>query len=271
MPHRRRTVTAVTATLLTLIVGVTACGDDAASSDPTTTAGPTTTTDPTTITDPVAAPTKAGLRGVRYCEVLLLRQEPDGFRAEVWNTLGMNDCPEADWRALDADAIATERTAAVALLNGPRYWTLDSITSDIRAGAAETTFGNLGMFLAATIDLGPALPAQTPYTERGINRETVFGFDAGTEVYRLVTPDGTAYVMQAYSQIVDPTLDAAALPGLGDRLALPEGWTYEVATLAEDLDLVSTDGVATVVQDELQNTYQRIDAAADTTQEGTAP
>ena len=34
---------------------------------------------------------------------------------------------------------------------------------------------------------------------------------------------------------------------------------HPVGTLDHRLDLLSTDGVATVLQDELQNTYQRID------------
>ena len=36
----------------------------------------------------------------------------------------------------------------------------------------------------------------------------------------------TRYVMQAYAQIVDKTLDYAALPTLGGKLKLPSGWRY---------------------------------------------
>ena len=117
------------------------------------------------------------------------------------------------------------------------------------------------MFQAATVDLGEELPSQTPYTERPVARDTVFGFDGGSTVYELVAPDGTTYVMQARSQIVDETLEESDLPTLGDRLELPEGWSYRVRSLEEALAVQSTDGVAVVVQDELQNTYQRIDPA----------
>jgi hypothetical protein len=202
------------------------------------------------------------LRGVRYCEVLLLHEGADGeFTAEVWNTMGMSDCPAKQWEALDAKAIAAERGAVLALLNGPRYWTLDSIDTDLRRGAPETSFGGIGMFRAATVDLGHELPTQTPYTERPVARDTVFGFDAGSEVYELVAPDGTTYVMQARSQIVDATLEESDLPQLGRRLELPDGWTYEVRTLGAPLAVHSVDGEAIVIQDELQNTYQRIDGA----------
>ena len=62
--------------------------------------------------------------------------------------------------------------------------------------------------------------------------------------------------MQSYARIVDPNLSEGDLPGLGARLALPTGWTYQARTLTASL-VVSTPGEATVVQDELQNTYSR--------------
>lgn len=247
-------------------LGLAACSssDDAAPTTTTVAASDAPTTAPATDDqeEPMSAtPDMDSLRGVRYCEVLLLTQGDAGFTADVWNTMGMSECPPEEWAKLDAKQIAEERGALVAVLNGPRYWVLDSIDTDLRQGAEETTFGTIGMFKAATLDLGDD-PTNTPYTEREVARDTVFGFDAGSEVYELVAPDGTTYIMQARSQIVDETLEEADLPTLGDRLELPEGWTYEVRTLDERLEVLSDDrGIATVLQDELQNTYQRIDAA----------
>ena len=54
-------------------------------------------------------------------------------------------------------------------------------------------------------------------------------------------------------EIIGPLDDLAAL---GSRLSLPEGWTYGVRTLETELTVLS-DGLATVVQDELRNTYQQ--------------
>lgn len=246
-----------------LLGSAAACSSDE-SADPAV----TTTTRPAEGPAPTAALADApstdeafpdGLRGVRYCEVLLLNTTEDGNEADVWNTLGENDCPQADWDALDAAAIAEERGAVLALKNGPRYWTLDAIVSDIRAGAPTTTFGRLGMFRAATVSLGEELPSQTPYVGRSVVRETIFRFRAGAVVHELVDADGARYVMQSSAQTVDPTLTVEQLDGLGSRLELPDGWSFTSRRLEADLDVRSTDGVATVVQDDLQNTYQRID------------
>ena len=61
--------------------------------------------------------------------------------------------------------------------------------------------------------------------------------------------------MQAYCIGVDPTLTEAQLAGLGERLALPEGWSYRTRLLDEELVVDTTATIATVVQDELENTY----------------
>lgn len=246
-----------------LLGSITAC-----SSDGSADRSATTTTRPAEAPAPTAALADApstddafpdGLRDVRYCEVLLLNTTEDGYEADVWNTLGENDCPQADWDALDAAAIAEERGAVLALKNGPRHWTLDAIVSDIRAGAPTTTFGRLGMFRAATVSLGEELPSQTPYVGRPVSRETIFRFRAGATVHELVDADGARYVMQSFAQTVDPTLTADQLDGLGSRLELPDGWSFASRRLESDLDVRSTDGIATVVQDDLQNTYQRVD------------
>jgi len=74
-------------------------------------------------------------------------------------------------------------------------------------------------------------------------------------VHELVDPEGKAYVMQAYCIGVDPTLTQEALPALGERLALPDGWTFRTRVLDEELVVDTTATIATVLQDELENTY----------------
>ena len=73
-----------------------------------------------------------------------------------------------------------------------------------------------------------------------------------------MTPDGKIYVMQAYAHIVDDSLTMDALPALGDRLNIPEGWRYRVRIPDQDLALLAVGGQAHVLQDELQNTYMQL-------------
>jgi len=61
--------------------------------------------------------------------------------------------------------------------------------------------------------------------------------------------------MQAMCTGVDATLTIDSLGGLGSRLNLPEGWSYRTRILKEDLVVDTSDHFATVVQDELENTY----------------
>lgn len=48
-----------------------------------------------------------------------------------------------------------------------------------------------------------------------------------------------------------------SLTDLGARLTLPTGWRYRSRVLTEDVRIVAEGGMATVVQDDLGNTYQR--------------
>ncbi len=195
------------------------------------------------------------MRGVRYGEVLAVYLRDSGLQAEVYGTQMLNDCPQEQWETLDATAIAQDMGAAFVKLNGPRHWTIDGIGPKVAVvDPLFRDFNGLTMRRIATVDLGTT-PQVGPYTVRHVNRGAVFFFDAGRPVYELVDPDGTAYVMQAYCIGVDPTLTEDALASLGDRLALPPGWTYRTRVLDEELVVDTSTELATVIQDELENTY----------------
>ncbi len=194
------------------------------------------------------------LRGVRYCEVVAVISD-GGFRADVYGTQGLSDCPLAQWEALDPVAIQEELGALTVLMNGPRFWLIDAVKSFSEPGEPRF-FGELEMRKIATVQLDPGDVSQAPYSERSVVRDTEFVFLAGSEVYELIAPGGKVYVMQSYAHIVDDALNEAALRALGESLALPEGWVYRTRVVDEDYVVVDQDGIATVVQDELQNTYQ---------------
>jgi hypothetical protein len=200
------------------------------------------------------------LRNVRYGEFLFVHQGPEGFYADVWNTMGFNDCPPEQFNAVDVDAETKRLGALAGFRNGPRFWTFDALGAGMRETAPVETFGTLQMFLAATVGFGDTPPASMKYVDRFVQRDNYWEFAAHQPRFYLVTPDGTRYIMQAYAHYVDATQSFDTLPTLGEKLEMPEGWTFEVdLSPAEALRLgTGSENVAVVLQDELGNTYQRV-------------
>jgi hypothetical protein len=195
------------------------------------------------------------MRGVRYGEVLAVFLRDTGLEAEVYGTQMLNDCPQDLWETLNADAIAKDMGAVFAKLNGPRYWQLDGLGSKVAVvDPVFKNFNGIQMRRIATIPMGADF-ASGPYVMRNVNRGAVFFFDAGKTVYELVDPDGRALVMQARCIGVDPNMTEESLATLGDRLALPEGWLYRSRVLQDELVIDTSATLATVVQDEFENTY----------------
>ena len=203
--------------------------------------------------------------GLRYCEVLLVHAGAAGPVADVYNSFPLNTCPAAKWEALDAKAIAADNGALAALLNGPRFWLMNSIAKVGGTPKTVKTFGGIAMYLDATVLLGSlvgsgnlATLAQSQlYTPHAVNRRTTFTYAAGRQVYELWAADGTHYLMQTWSQQKDPTLSQADLAGLGSRLHLPAGWSYHVRTLGAPLRVVTTTTAGQVLQDDLFNSYSQ--------------
>jgi hypothetical protein len=194
-------------------------------------------------------------RGTRYGEVLAVFSDGEQFTAHVYGTQLLNDCPQELWETLVPAAIAEELGALIVKLNGPRYWVLDGLGS--KSAPLEPVlheFNGLLMRRIAVLALGTN-PAQVPYTVRKVDRRVSMYFDAGSAVYELIDPHGLPYVMQAYCTGVDATLDENSLADLGERLALPTGWRFQTRVLQEDLIVDTSQSVATVLQDELENTY----------------
>ena len=195
------------------------------------------------------------MRGVRYGEVLAMFLRDTGLEAEVYGTQMLNDCPQELWDTLNADEIAKDMGAVFVKLNGPRYWLLDGLGSKVAVvDPVFKDFNGIQMRRIATIPIGADFAAG-PYTIRNVNRGAVFFFDAGKTVYELVDPDGRAFVLQARCVGVDPNMTEESLATLGERLALPEGWSYRTRVLDAELVVDTSATLATVVQDEFENTY----------------
>jgi len=193
------------------------------------------------------------LRGQRYGEVIL-DYEGDVAHVEVFNSFLLNECPDELWQRLDPVMIARQYGATIAVLNGPRYWMMDGVAKVANVEPVVRDFGGIAMRRVATIEL-EGLLVSNYYQERTVNRGALFLFDAGRPVHLLYSETGASYVMQAYCVGVDASLNQVGLTTLGERLDLPKGWSYETRILDDELVVDTTTRVATVLQDELQNTY----------------
>lgn len=202
------------------------------------------------------------LRNVRYGEILVVTGGPWRFTAHVYNTLGLNDCPQAQWEKLDHAQLRKEFHARSVILNGPRYFLMDQ--NSLANPGKVAAFG--GLEARHLADVEATLPTvlrgrAKPYTENTVKRTTRYVFKKDRPVHELVAPDGTVYVMQTYARIIDPKLSIGDLDGLGKRLKLPKGWTYRTRVPSQDL-VLTTSGTAKVLQDDLENTYQRVEKSA---------
>jgi hypothetical protein len=212
------------------------------------------------------------MRAMHHAEVLIMNRDPDGpgGSGNYYNSLGVvDDVPDdefdARFRALDPAELQKEYGGDAVRFNGPRRFLADRFTAQAFDGGKLSRVGPLPMYLYGNF-MAPNFDAfiagkQTPYVETVSRRTTTWFFEPGSEVYELVSPEGVVYVMQSASLGVDPGNTVDKLPTLGERLALPGGWTYRARTLEEELVMRATyddDPPNSIVLDELENNYQRL-------------
>lgn len=197
------------------------------------------------------------VRNSRYCEVLPVYRNGSELTAEVFNTLGLNDCPQDLWEKLNVDDLKKQTGAVAVNLNGPRAWAMDTIIGrGVSALGKQATFGGITMIQRATLKLSiDTLRAGQPtaYQEQPVDRDSTYVYRAGKPIRQLISASGKVYVMQTYDLKTVPVKDA--LTTLGARLKLPNGWQYREVIPQSKLEL-SIQGQATITRDDLQNTYQ---------------
>ena len=69
------------------------------------------------------------VRDRRYCELFVVKREGVRLSADVYNTLGLNDCPQAAWDAIDTAKVASQFGAFRVIRNGPRHFIMDRLAS----------------------------------------------------------------------------------------------------------------------------------------------
>ena len=193
-------------------------------------------------------------RPIPYNEVLLAYRSWFDVKVIVYNDL--NDVlTDEEFDALDLDSIKDKTGASFVIPNGRRYFVLDKIESNRVTPRRE--LGGHEFITPAFVSLSIwDLLLRKPYRPTRVDRDTVYTYLAGTKVYRLIDPQGKVYTMQSASRAVDADQTIDTLETLGDRLNLPEGWSFRVDTIDEDLILMAK-GQTEVLQDDFQNTYQR--------------
>lgn len=199
---------------------------------------------------------------LRYCEILMARLRNGSIEAEIYGTPGLNLCPQQAFEALDATAIAAEQGALTTIMNGPRFFVVDWTSNNASLVNTEDTvfFGDIEMRLLTTAQLAFSEISEeaTAYQVNEVARSNVWHYVAGRRVYELTDPDGIQFIMQSYTQAVDPNQQLDDLASLDERLELPTGWSFDTRIITNSLAGPTTNGVAQVVTDNLGNTYQLV-------------
>jgi hypothetical protein len=252
-----------------LIAGCTTSTPPAATPAPTAVTTPTNSAGCTQhLQDGAGAPQTnlTNLRELRYCEISLICGTGAGT-ASMYNTEELNEqlsvgggpknsCPEALWNGVSESAMATQYNVPSVWKNGPRFWTVDTLQLPV---GTELNFNGLKAKWFAY----PGYPAniQTAgitsgsYIVTKVQRNSHMYWDAGKPIFMLTDPNGTPYVMQAAAMIVNPNLTYQDLFTLNTQLKNPPGWSYKTKVITQNLTIVPINGVATITQDSLGNSY----------------
>jgi len=208
----------------------------------------------------------------RYCEILVSVPNDDGSSGGVLtNVFWTGNCNETLWNQIRASddpeaLVRAERPAMLSMkLNGPRYFLTYEGTPC--CGAGETTpnlmeaprmeVEGIQFIAVASLEEQVAVGPPTPYASTSVTRNQNFTWCAGCETYQLTDASGDTWIMQSFSQYVDPEMDVASLRTLGERLVtLPPGWTYAAVNLTSDFSYAAV--VADVLFDDYENAYTKM-------------
>jgi hypothetical protein len=198
---------------------------------------------------------RSNMRGKRYCEIIIPKTISE---YAVYNTLGLNDCPENIWDKITIEEVKKETDSSFVHLNGPRYWVIDGLKNSSLVSTTVKTIANLKMREAGVLHIRmlDLVRTKVAFKTRTVARKTTWLYDADKPVYELIDPQGTVFVMQSYSiQTTPQTLES--LSQLGSMLKLPKGWQFKTGMLKKLEKLEAINEKAIVIQDDFLNTYQQ--------------
>ena len=193
-------------------------------------------------------------RGMAFCGLAAFVGDPP-VESDIYTATGITDVTPDTAGTIDAERLSSELGVKCAV-NGGRFWTMDEIDY---TGGEVVDFQGVKMAWVGKMTAEETRSEFTnTYVGAEITRDTVWTYKAGKPVYLLRTPDKAVWVNQEYTKDVDEDLTVDTLDQLGDKLKLPEGWTFETKVLDEDLvlDTSRAGGVASILRDDLGCSYQ---------------
>lgn len=201
------------------------------------------------------------LRDARFCELFFIMHKGDQMELNVYNCTGLNNmeqthdsCPDELLGNLDLEGLKAHYKLDGIYFNKPRHWIMDEML--IPVGVIREIDGMDYYWMAAShmSDKIKMKPGFLTYKKAPVERKSTFTFKKGKEVFLLDDPDGKVWIMKAYRDSYGQSYET--LKDLGKLYKkLPEGYSARTKVLDKDLVLKPTGGVATVMQDEFENTY----------------
>jgi hypothetical protein len=97
-----------------------------------------------------------------------------------------------------------------------------------------------------------------PYNNFVIESQLHYIWNIGTLAHKLIAPNGDRYIMYTFTNEIATDLSRDNLIGLGSRLKLPEGWSYQNSLLSKTITVYPTpldNFRSVVVFDEFDNFY----------------
>lgn len=222
------------------------------------------------LADPCPVKGDRSWRGNAFYEILFMNRAASGPGGigNYYNSIGdkfdvSNEVVDARFRALDAETLKKEYGSDGVRFNGPRRFVANGFSGIAFDGCKKRVIDSIPFALYGTFETpsfeGFLTGKEPAYHVLVSKRTNTFYFNAGEQVYELVTPEGEVYTMFSLSLRVDPKNSIESLATLGKRLTLPKGWTYRVRKLDKDLALVSTydaNPPNTIVLDQFEDNYQ---------------
>lgn len=205
--------------------------------------------------------TNEPLRNLRFCEIFFIKVKDEVNELHVYNPTGLNDmasthdsCPDGRVNEIDFEAVKQHYGLDAIYYNKPRYWIGDRL--EVPVGTIRR-IGELDWYWMAASHMPASVkmaPGFLTYKKAPVERKTELTFSAGKPVFLLDDPDGKVWVMKSWRDAHGQTYEG--LKDLGSRYqSLPEGYRFRVKVLDKDLVLRPTEGTATVMQDEFENTF----------------